>query len=333
MRSARDVADPEFQLGDRSRSTGDENLTLLPTKRALFAHDIYFREALHDVSEMSAAQRRQILDRHTLLFFKPDAVVGRKMELTLQLARTLEYRPVWFRRFRITRHVMRAMWQYSWNEAAQARVELSTVLNQMCDTLCVILRRDTVRPLPAAVELALRKGSADPARRKASDLRSRLGAPNRVLSFIHCSDEPADFLRELAVICDVDERRRVFGALLAGEDLAAPDALLRAITEIEAQIEARDLDVVWATETVRGSSERMARLLDILQHKDGAEETLQSEAISILLRFLRAAADPVLQWDLICCISHVLLQDPPNSRALISDECARAWIARGGEDA
>jgi hypothetical protein len=50
------------------------------------------------------------------------------------------------------------------------------------------------------------KGGNDPSGRAADSLRSVAGSPNRLLTMVHTSDDPADVVRELAVFLPWRER-------------------------------------------------------------------------------------------------------------------------------
>jgi hypothetical protein len=50
------------------------------------------------------------------------------------------------------------------------------------------------------------KGGNDPAGRAPDSLRSVAGSPNRLLTMVHSSDDPADVVRELAVFLPWRER-------------------------------------------------------------------------------------------------------------------------------
>jgi hypothetical protein len=304
-------------------------LTALPEKTELFKDDCFFREAVHQTLQAGSVDIGDFIRNHTLLLFKPDAVVARKVRPTLQHVCALGYRPVWFQTLALTRRSMRELWRYSWNSAAVERIALSTVLNEATTTLCVVLRRAVpVIDVPAAVQLAYAKGSAAPDKRKPDHLRSLLGAPNRILSFFHCADEPADFLRELAVLFDTGRRAQLLRSVssYAGEIELAPT-----IERLEAEHDFHDLDLRRCTDEVWASGSETGRLFRQLLQATGrrsrAGEVLQDRGATFIAatELLQRQQDPASFWNALCALSEIVPGDPPGARSLIPNDSFLAW--------
>jgi hypothetical protein len=307
-------------------------LTALPKKTELFKDDCFFREAVHQTLQAGAIDVRDFIRNHTLLLFKPDAVVARKIRPTLQYVCGLGFRPVWFRTLALTRRSMRELWRYSWNSAAIERVALSTVLNEATTILCVVLRHAAPAiDAPAAVQLAYAKGSAAPDRRKPDDLRSLLGAPNRILSFFHCADEPADFLRELAVLFDAGQRAQ----LLRSVSYAEETELAPAIERLEDEHDFHDLDLRRCTDEVRASGSEAGRLfrqlLQATARMSCAGEVLQGRSAAFIAatELLQRETDRASFWNTLCALSEIVPGDPAGARSLIPNDSFLAWRISG----
>jgi hypothetical protein len=308
------------------------DLTHLPIKRDLFRNDCYFREAADSVLALPLPAVRTFLRSYTLFMLKPDALVARKGELAVRAVEALGFDPVWARPVRLSRRGMRELWRFSWSEAAIERIRLSTLLNAAAPAVCMVLRRRKDQAIPASVQLALAKGSATPERRTREHIRTILGSPNGILSFIHCADEPADMLRELAVFFDPEVLESVFEVVLG--DLA-PDrgAVLSAIREAETGQPFCDMDVprcvrdVWA----RLPREEHASEIQNRARYNGVSHDA-SDHFSKLMAFVRQTESPVWFWEAVCAASAFLPPDPFGAKPLIPNDSYAGWENRSTDN-
>jgi hypothetical protein len=194
-----------------------EQLTRSQVKAAAYRTDIYFREGLR--SWLAAGQSPLPC---ALVVLKPDAVAGRRLITAITALRDLGFVPAAVTEHLFTRHSSRALWQYQLNQATDDRLEVIDRLLPACPSLILLMRsNDQAGDIPAAVRLSSMKGPADPAERRPEHLRYRLRAGPTLFNFLHSADEPADVVRELAVLVPDTERRSMVEAVLAGADQTA----------------------------------------------------------------------------------------------------------------
>ena len=181
-------------------------LSASEAKFQAYSVESYFRTSWHDIEEVLAANVFEQLHNLVLVVFRPDAIIGRKVFAALRLLSYYELVPVAARSIRLSRLSIHELWRYQWNAASLDRIALSERLFTYSDSLLVILRRTSHARIPASVLLARGKGSPQVTERKATDLRSILGSPNRMLTFLHIADEPLDLVRELGILFPRSER-------------------------------------------------------------------------------------------------------------------------------
>jgi nucleoside diphosphate kinase len=229
-----------------------DDLTVLPEKARRYREEVFCREAWPDVEAVAGDDARQLLHRHGLILFKPDGIAGGVIEEALGVLEELDFEPVAGAIVQLDRHSTRWLWLYRFNVASVERVRLHDRVNCSGPSLLAVLRdRRTVRggSIPAAVRLTDCKGPSRPERRRPDQLRTRLGVDDRLLNFVHTSDEPADVLRELGILLTSAERRSLLSQIVTGgawsrwfarhrldPDRAGTD-LLEAISEAAREIE------------------------------------------------------------------------------------------------
>ncbi|MFT4126327.1 MAG: nucleoside-diphosphate kinase [Gordonia sp. (in: high G+C Gram-positive bacteria)] len=206
--------------GSGDRSTAGLLAVLGAGPDAVRGHlrDTYVLEAI-DHLDRAGVDPVWFADRHSLLLLKPDAIVGRCVDLTLRWLAEHGWRVVGAVRVPAQRHLARALWAESWATASPERRRLADLLVGICDALLLVVTDREVGaadPEPAAVRLTREKGPTAPAARAPGQLRHLLGQHSYLLNLVHTPDTRVDVLREWAIDCD--ERAR--SGLLA--DLVAP---------------------------------------------------------------------------------------------------------------
>ncbi|MGC9665090.1 AfsA-related hotdog domain-containing protein [Planosporangium sp. 12N6] len=298
-------------LGPAHAAPVPESLSVSAAKRALFAVDSYFRDSWEDLCELPADDVDRILRHHALLLLKPDAVVGRRLETAAGwLAR--QGTVVAAERVRLDRHTIRAMWQYQWNVASRDRRDLADLLcHGDGDSLLLVVRMppDT---RPATARLSAAKGPADPARRTPGQLRHLLGNENFLLNFVHAADEPADLVREIGVLFDAPERRRLYRQLRRGADATA--AVETAVRDLYERTPARDL-------TLSGLLSRQYRRLDgrrgpavreLAAALSATDAGLNADWRGLCALAERAGA-PFDAWDRVVLGTHLMVASEPGT--------------------
>ncbi len=125
---------------------------------------------------------------------------------------------------------VRVLWAYMLRWATAERLLLLDAVAALGPGLLVLWAHST----PGAVSTRMKalKGSNDPARRCEGPLRGVAGALNRVLTMLHTADDPADAVRELAVLCSWRERAQLVceaAARLRGGRPVALEDTVRAV--------------------------------------------------------------------------------------------------------
>ncbi len=211
-----------------------DELSRFPDKLDLYARDTYFLESWED---LVAVEGDQALDRSRFaaLTLKPDAVVGRTLKPTLEWLDEYGFSVVAAELVEFERHTIRGIWLYSWNVASRDRKDLVDILLTATPSLFLALRG----PKDASLWLSQNKGPANPEYRQPGQLRSRLGYFSTLLNFVHTSDEPADFIRELAVYFPAPTRQRIYRAMGSSGDSRQRANCLA--SELEDRFPAHDL--------------------------------------------------------------------------------------------
>jgi nucleoside diphosphate kinase len=196
-----------------------EYLTAPPRKRELYAVDTYFREGLEDVMSLGEPFSRWFSHNFALLLIKPDAVVTRRLRPIVDWVRQRGFQIAAATAVTFDRHRIRALWQYGLNAASRDRRDAADLYMTASESLVLILHSPD-RPEPASRLLSGLKGPADPARCRPGQLRYDLGSRNYQLNLVHAADDPADLVRELAVLYDYPARIAHLRALATRRDIA-----------------------------------------------------------------------------------------------------------------
>ncbi|MCE9667081.1 hypothetical protein LY474_04565 [Myxococcus stipitatus] len=246
-----------------SRDIEWSHLSSLEEKRAAYALESYFRESLWDARVVLGERMLPILQRITLLVFKPEALVGRRVDGTMRFLADNGFTPIHYRPFTFTRPITREVWRFQWNASTLDKIDVSTLAFCALPTVMVVLRDDSSPlELPGSVRLKKRKGAAAPEARAPGTLRSVVSAPNRMITFVHTTDEPADVLREVGIFFDRPTRREFFQAILEDFRGDATAGCLGALKRLEARAPTSDFapEGAWQRILARAQGQTRARL-------------------------------------------------------------------------
>lgn len=244
--------------------SGDER------KRAHYADDPYFWEGWTSFLAAAPGQPAEAALRQlTFLLVKPEAIAGRRVAPILDFLRSHGYRIIGTWPLRMGRHEARALWRYQLNAVPIAHIRALELLVGAGELFLLGLDRPPATSETSAAEsLSHSKGSSagpphgDGAPPGDDSLRGRLRAPALMLNFVHAPDEPADMVRELAVLCDVDTQARVIAAMLdasrwTGASFTSAAREAGAImTSRYATTAAHDLDVAASLRRMRAALRR-----------------------------------------------------------------------------
>jgi nucleoside diphosphate kinase len=317
-------------------------LTTDPDRRRIYPDDVYFREMAGQLGSLPPDLLRRILERSSFLMFKPEAVVGRRMEQALAFLAGQGFEPLGALRVRIDPRVLREMWRYQINAAPLSSVRAVDMALQSGDCLVVALY-DTRGPgctgVSAAVRLSDLKGSSSNLDANGGKLRGVLACVTESLNFVHAPDEPADLVRELAVLFDRPRRGEPLGLLAALPSAAARQAVEREIRRLYQAHPAHPMDVTASLEALRaaavGHPERAARtgeVVDAIGHAAPESDRLR------LVDWLDYEPGDLGLWDRITLAAYLagdeisdrmpLIGPPPGARAEARRARAQAQAAR-----
>jgi nucleoside diphosphate kinase len=181
--------------------------------RAHYCDDPYYWEGW--TSYLAAGPEGEVLRHLTFLLVKPETIAGRRVASILEFLRSGGYRIIGTWPVRMGRNEARGLWRYTLNMLPIAHIRALEMLVTAGELFLVGLHHPLALGEASAADLLSRsKGSsAHPEAR--GTLRERLGRPALMLNFVHAPDEPADVLRELAVLCEAPEQELIIAALLA----------------------------------------------------------------------------------------------------------------------
>jgi nucleoside diphosphate kinase len=314
-------------------------LTAVPQKFQLFSRESYFREGWDVAQEVFGLNALAELQKIAVLTLKPEAVAGRRIEHCLDYMAQHGFKPIATRAITYNRFNTREIWRYQWNVATLDRLEVSDLTTQLTKSLIVVFRdeRPDVR-IPATVRLAGLKGSSLPWERHKEHLRSVLGALNRMIVMVHCSDEPIDILREFGIIFTRSELRELFVEL---------DSVLRLGTSCN--ISERKQALYSATNAEHVSIESAFENLRLKARNNMASSGVEGRAASKrILGILESIREDeymswkqwscdlhesglgVNSWDQILIASHFIRHDVPGASCVIGESGRERWLEGHG---
>jgi hypothetical protein len=301
------------------------SFTRSPIKAELYGHETYFREGLADATQVLGVEVTAALLKSALLVIKPEGLASGKATTIVNFVREHRFLIAAVELPRLSRFQWRELWRYQLAVATLDRLAVNDLILQD-QALMLLLRHDNMLDVPATVWLASLKGPSDVSLQSPGCLRKLLAQPNRLFSFFHVSDEPADILREIAILLDVPARRRVLSTLavsgplspveqqLLDDTLAASD---RAARPLGAQVSLERVEQAFrdlsgaAAERVRADLARMRR----------------GERISWrpFAQAVEEAGVELDRWDLATLGASFIVYDEPGTSKLIASVDIGLW--------
>ena len=190
-------------------STVLDRMTDNSRKRELYDSEVYCREAMADCLELWPVEPLAHLSRLTAAILKPEAVAGRMLEVSLAFFRRNGFRVVAAQTLRIDRLMLRELWRYRFNVATPERLLVMDLLMSAGPSLFLVLDDSREAGATAAARLKSLKGPSTPSSREPHQLRFVLGVRSHLINYLHAPDEVADLVRELAILFDRSDRRRL----------------------------------------------------------------------------------------------------------------------------
>jgi nucleoside diphosphate kinase len=303
-------------------------LTSLERKRELYGADPYFREAAWDAANVLGNKLYSMLHSTALLVVKPEALAARRLQMILSYIEANDFQPVSYRLLQFSRHVVRELWRYQWNAATIEKMELAdrTLCSFPTGILLGLREARSPRRVPAAVRLQSLKGAAVSEKREPGTIRAVLRAPNRMISFVHTSDEPADVLRELGVFLGRPERVRFFEDLGEQAPAGIDEEGRRELERVEDAVPPTDFDTTAAfTRMTEAASEPLRK--ELVRHRDRYVETGRIDWWRFLDLTRRSGA---MEWDVLAvCTAALDHETSAHSPTLKFDKAAMGrWLDR-----
>lgn len=179
-------------------------LTPNEIKARVFARDPYYAVALEEARQCwtAAPALQRLLWNTASLILRPDAIAGGQGANILPVLRELGFIPVAAAAVRLSLYQTRELWRYQANVSTLERLRLLDLIMTSGHSLCVLFHDVTRRvSAPATVHLTYLKGTAIVKNRRKCHLRTLAGPKvANILSYVHVSDDPADVLREIALL-------------------------------------------------------------------------------------------------------------------------------------
>nr|WP_315463268.1 nucleoside-diphosphate kinase [uncultured Rhodoferax sp.] len=296
-------------------------LTVMPEKEALYATDAYFWEGWEDLVEVAQESALAVLQTHSFILVRPDAIVSRKIEPILEWLRLNDYSVVGAAALQTDRHQVRSLWQFQWNAALPERKAACDILMGAGPSLMLLIRTASGEDEVATHRFAKQKGPADPKVSQQGGLRASLGHKSIMLSLIHSPDEPADLIREIGILLPEKTRKSFLRRMLSNATLGAGE-LSRLVGELYACAPKHELEFAQSLLRVEAAAKR---------HMD-AQSQASREAVKLiedmqrhvwadwrdLFDLLDESGTPYDEWDCITVAGHVIAMNHDNVKLLIS---------------
>jgi hypothetical protein len=275
-------------------------------KRERYCDDLYFREGWASFRAACAGERAEVaLRRLTFLLVKPEAITGRRVAAILGFVREHGYRVVGTWPVSMGRHQVRGLWGYQLNAVPIAHVRALEMLAGSGDLFLVGLDHRPAGNGPSAAEsLAERKSSAG------DGLRDRLGCPALMINFVHAPDEPADVLRELAILGDARAQRQIMATLLAAAGwpdarfVTAERGAAALMTARYADCPAHDLDVAATLRRMRLGHRAETGLAAVTRAAIEAGSVPPESALEVVASLADATGLP--RWDRVVTAAYLV---------------------------
>ncbi|MET8860669.1 nucleoside-diphosphate kinase [Streptomyces sp. NPDC004579] len=264
--------------------------------------------ALLDGWETERAHRALL--RSTFVMFKPDAVVGRRVEPALAFLAGHGFEPLGALTVRVDARVCRELWRYQINAAPLAVIRAVDMILESGPPCLFVALRDTRSPertgTTAAERLAELKGSSKNRSVDGGSLRGALGCELMCLNFLHAPDDPADLIREVGVLLP---RRRAQALSLLAADVSPPGAAEPAALAAE----------LYATHPAHPLTRPAPIGTSGRREPSGDTSRRPADPRSLLARVERLAADAdgLPLWDRIVIAAELVEGLPSEGRPLI----------------
>jgi hypothetical protein len=275
-------------------------------KRERYADDLYFCEGWQTFQAACAGRPAEaMLSRLTFLLVKPEAIAGRRVRPVLEFLQEHGYRVLGTWPLRMGRHQVRGLWGYQLNAVPVAHVRALEMLAGAGELFLAGLGHQPGAGGTSAAELLAERKSSP-----GDGLRERLGCPALMINFVHAPDEPADVLRELAVLFDARAQRRIMTTMLAAAGwpearfAATAPAAAALMTSRYPDCPAHDLDVPATLRRLRLGARAGAGLPAVTRAAIEAGRVAPEDALEVVASLEAATGLP--RWDRVVAAAYLV---------------------------
>jgi hypothetical protein len=306
-------------------------LTRIDIKAKLYERETYFREGLADARMMLGEGFTDLVRRAALLMVKPDGLMAGKAAQIVDYIERNGFSIVAFETPTLQRFHWRELWRFQLTSATLDRLAVNDLVFKR-PSLVLMLRYQGELDIPATVHLSVLKGVSDIALQAPHCLRRLIGQPNRIFSFFHVADEPADLLREVVILLDTPQRQKLLAALALPTLAPAEQRRLAEITAASVA-QSRDLD---ASAAVRRLLTQVRHaLLSAVQDDLKPLTYLEVELTRMergdriawqpFARALRSSRLAVDEWDVATVATNFIIYDEPGHSKQIVGVDPASW--------
>lgn len=142
---------------------------------------------------------------YSLVLFKPECFTNKNAFTNCINILNSKFVIVDYKFFVFNNNISSLLWRYQLNRATLDRLRLLFVFQNNLPGLVLIVKKRENDNIPCSIMLSNLKGSGFKKNYDPSKLRSQFTPENPMINFVHASDEPADFIRELGVLFSYTE--------------------------------------------------------------------------------------------------------------------------------
>ena len=299
-------------------------LTRMPTKAQLYGCETYFREGLADAQKILGDNITAALHHAAVLVIKPDGLACGKATKIVEFLHSHEFSIIGTALTSLSRLQWRELWRYQLSAATVDRLAVNDLI--MRDQILVLLLRHAgALDVPATVWLSSLKGPSAVARQPPHCLRRMLEQPNRLFSFLHTANEPADLLREFAVLFDERDRCQFLSKFTGGALSPADGQLLEDVLAISNQAP-RPFDAIASKERLERATRGISGIAAETIHSDIARMS-RGERIAWrpFAEAVAAAEVKIERWDLAMLGATFIVYDEPGTSKIFGSVDLDAW--------
>ncbi|MGC0313441.1 hypothetical protein [Kitasatospora acidiphila] len=329
---------PQHMTTVPGREVAWRALTASPGKAELFLREPHLGIGMTAAEAALGPDFPARLQRLALLVIQPDCIAQRRVERCLDFLRAHDFEPVAAVPFVLEAEMTAEVWRYQVNTATEDSRNVCDLFCAWTESLLLVVRDRTARPaIPASLRLTALKGASSPLERTPHQLRTHLGATNRIVSAVHCSDEPIDLLREPPILLPtgVESLYAQIADVLDGRTELDLDPIVKDLYERTpthdidvGRAAGRILDRVAAAATSPLLAARAARLRSDLAAWRSRERQLRWPTFAADLRAF--GIDPH-SWDGLLVASEYLDYDRPGVVRELEGSGLQEWSAGQGE--